>query len=122
MLLKHKRKTAVVYTCHLVCAIVLISDPFSLSLKAVNSVRESAQPTMTPTQAAKILARIGDEVKDEYSQQISMTVTRLLIHKVSELTYQQFKDISTDMIDKRLPGWRQVCINILTLYQATHDY
>ena len=67
-------------------------------------------PLTPQTEAARILARIGDEVRDQYGNQITAAINQIMLHQLKELTYQQFKEISKGVIDENLPGWRQVLI------------
>ena len=67
-----------------------------------------ATPLTPQTEAARILARIGDEVRDQYGNQITAAVNEVMLHQLQELTYTKFKEISKAVIDENLPGWRQV--------------
>ena len=72
--------------------------------------RRPSMPTpLTPqTEAARILARIGDEVRDQYGNQITAAINQVMLHQLKELTYKEFKEIAKTVIDENLPGWQQV--------------
>lgn len=80
------------------------------SFSALRSARQSCSVTpLTPqSEAARVLARIGDEVKVQYGSQLSAAVSRLTYEQVNNLTYEQFRDIALTIVDRELPGWRQV--------------
>lgn len=65
-------------------------------------------PLTPQTEAARILARIGDEVRDQYGNQITAAINQVMLHQLKELTYKEFKEIAKTVIDENLPGWQQV--------------
>ena len=80
------------------------------SSSAASGRRHTNRSTpLTPqTEAARILARIGDEVRDQYGHQIDEAIKEVMLHQLKELTYRKFKELAKAVIDKNLPGWRQV--------------
>ncbi|OWF40222.1 uncharacterized protein LOC110464085 [Mizuhopecten yessoensis] len=70
-------------------------------------------PFMTPmtpqTQAAKVLARIGDEVMDQYEEQLDKSVAALMQYS-QNLTYDTFCDVAKDVLDRDLPEMKQVAL------------
>jgi len=75
-----------------------------------NALPSSISPFLAPlspqSEAARFLARIGDELQDEYRDQLDLSVRRLVLNR--QLTYEDFKSVARDMIDNHIPGWRQV--------------
>ncbi|XP_060079652.1 uncharacterized protein LOC132559062 [Ylistrum balloti] len=65
---------------------------------------------MTPqTQAAKVLARIGDEVMDQYEEQLDKSVA-ILMQYSQNLTYDTFCDVAKGVLDRDLPEMKQVAL------------
>lgn len=92
-----------------------LESEFEEALRSSSSAsgrRHQTMPTpLTPqSEAARILARIGDEVQGQYGNQITAAVNEVMLHQLQELTYFQFKEISKKVIDDTLPGWRQVAL------------
>lgn len=92
-----------------------LESEFEEALRSSSNASGRRHPNMptplTPqTEAARILARIGDEVRDQYGNQITAAVNEVMLHQLKELTYEQFKEISKTVIDQNLPGWRQVAL------------
>ncbi|KAK3096772.1 hypothetical protein FSP39_003126, partial [Pinctada imbricata] len=67
-------------------------------------------PLTPQSEAAKILARIGDEVKDKYENKLETAMTELFYSENATITYNRFKDVAKDVVDENLPGWRQVAL------------
>ena len=64
---------------------------------------------LTPhSEAAKVLAKIGDEVKEKYERRLETAVQHLIIREEAAMTYQRFKEVAREVVDENLPGWRQV--------------
>lgn len=69
-----------------------------------------ATPLTPQTEAARVLARIGDEVKEQYGARLAAAVSRLTYQQINSLSYQQYRDIADSVICGDLPGWRQVAL------------
>ncbi|XP_069129260.1 uncharacterized protein [Argopecten irradians] len=76
-------------------------------------IPSSISPFLTPmtpqTQAAKVLARIGDEVMDQYEEQLDKSVA-LLMQYSENLTYNTFCDGAKGVLDQDLPELKQVAL------------
>ncbi|KAJ8315306.1 hypothetical protein KUTeg_007456 [Tegillarca granosa] len=65
-------------------------------------------PESPQTAAARVLARIGDEVKDHYEQRLQEALGHLFPdQQQGYFNYDNFRRIANDVIDENLPGWRQ---------------
>lgn len=66
-------------------------------------------PPLTPqTHAARVLARIGDEVRAKYEFQLDDALYRLFLSGQETFSYEVFRDMACQIVDHNLPGWRQV--------------
>lgn len=66
-------------------------------------------PPLTPqTNAARILARIGDEVRARYEFQLEDALQQLFLSEDQTFSYELFRNMAYQIIDHTLPGWRQV--------------
>ena len=71
--------------------------------------RSSNITPLTPqTEAARVLARIGDEVKAQYGARLAAAVNQLTYEQINNLSYSQFRDIAQSVVTAEVPGWRQV--------------
>lgn len=87
----------------------------AIKKRTISSLHSPFLTPMTPqTQAAKVLARIGDEVMDQYEEQLEKSVAVLLRYS-ENLTYDTFRDIASNVVDQDLPGWRQVGVMLRRL-------
>lgn len=74
---------------------------------------ETVSPLLTPpltpqTHAARVLARIGDEVRAKYEFQLDDALYRLFLSGQETFSYEVFRDMACQIVDNNLPGWRQV--------------
>ncbi|XP_046345682.2 uncharacterized protein LOC124126326 isoform X2 [Haliotis rufescens] len=68
---------------------------------------------LTPhTEAAQILARIGDEIQETHLAKVEFAIGRLFTNQ-SALTYEAFREVARSVIDENIPGWRQVALLLL---------
>ncbi|XP_071113145.1 serine-rich adhesin for platelets-like [Haliotis cracherodii] len=68
---------------------------------------------LTPhTEAAQILARIGDEIQETHLAKVEFAIARLFTNQ-SALTYEAFREVARSVIDENIPGWRQVALLLL---------
>ncbi|KAL4233906.1 hypothetical protein ACF0H5_008578 [Mactra antiquata] len=89
----------------------LSSEIDELESEFEEALRSSHLTPLTPqSEAARVLARIGDEVKAQYGSQLSAAVNRLTYEQVNYLSYEQFREIALSIVDIELPGWRQVAL------------
>ena len=59
----------------------------------------------------------------QYGSQITAAVNEVMLHKLKELTYRQFKEIAKAVIDENLPGWRQVLyLYFFSVHFSTETY
>ena len=58
----------------------------------------------------------------QYGSQITAAVNEVMLHKLKELTYRQFKEIAKAVIDENLPGWRQVLYPLFSGHFSTETY
>ena len=66
-------------------------------------------PPLTPqTNAARVLARIGDEVRATYEFQLEDALYQLFTSDQGSFSYEFFRDVAIQIVDGSLPGWRQV--------------
>ncbi|XP_060588461.1 uncharacterized protein LOC132743889 [Ruditapes philippinarum] len=93
-----------------------IDDMESEFEEALHSARSrmSRSSNITPltpqTEAARILARIGDEVKEQYGARLAAAVNQLTYEQINNLSYSQFRDIAQSVVTAEVPGWRQVAL------------
>ncbi|KAK3603526.1 hypothetical protein CHS0354_027943 [Potamilus streckersoni] len=69
-----------------------------------------SSPLTPQSKAAIMLAQIGDEVKDQYEQQLSQAIKSLVYAQLKEMSYVQFKNLAKSIMDHNLPEWRQVAL------------
>ncbi|XP_046565185.1 uncharacterized protein LOC124273880 [Haliotis rubra] len=68
---------------------------------------------LTPhTEAAQILARIGDEIQETHLAKVEFAIARLF-NEQSCLTYETFREVARSVVDENIPGWRQVALLLL---------
>ncbi|XP_061177691.1 uncharacterized protein LOC133186465 [Saccostrea echinata] len=68
-------------------------------------------PPLTPqSNAARVLARIGDEVRAKYEFQLEDALHRLFIGGQQTFSYETFRESANQIVDQNLPGWRQVVL------------
>ncbi|KAL5010250.1 hypothetical protein ScPMuIL_012555 [Solemya velum] len=76
-------------------------------------------PLTPQTEAARMLARIGDEVKDQYGNRLNVALASLVSHFHTEsLTYDAFRASASHVIDESMPGWRQVALLLVYSQQV----
>ncbi|XP_067675788.1 uncharacterized protein [Haliotis asinina] len=72
----------------------------------------SSCPLTPHTEAAQILARIGDEIQETHLAKVEFAIARLF-NEQSSLTYESFLEVARSVIDENIPGWRQVALLLL---------
>ncbi|XP_045195656.2 uncharacterized protein LOC123551063 [Mercenaria mercenaria] len=90
-----------------------MESEFEEALQSARSrMSHSGIPTpLTPqSEAARVLARIGDEVKEQYGARLAAAVNGLTYEQISSLSYTQFRDIAQSVVMSEVPGWRQVAL------------
>ncbi|XP_062616097.1 uncharacterized protein LOC134277805 [Saccostrea cucullata] len=98
----------------------LSEELYSLESELENVLRkqrngEVVSPLLTPpltpqSNAARVLARIGDEVRARYEFQLEDALHRLFIGGQQTFSYEAFRESANQIVDQNLPGWRQVVL------------
>lgn len=79
-------------------------------------------PPLTPqTHAARVLARIGDEVRAKYELQLDDALYRLFLSGQETFSYEVFRDMACQIVDHNLPGWRQVRRKLIQIEFVWHS-
>ena len=74
-------------------------------------------------EAARILARIGDEVQQRYFAHLDRAVGRLVLASCAGLfTYENFREAALMVLDKDLSEWRQVGLHVTVRFALCHHF
>ncbi|KAK7108496.1 hypothetical protein V1264_016231 [Littorina saxatilis] len=89
---------------------ILQSDPSSHA----TGLSPSHSFNSETAEAARILARIGDEVQQRYFDHLDRAVGRFMLDNCAGLfTYENFRDAALMALDKDQNGWKQVALLLL---------
>ena len=74
-------------------------------------------------EAARILARIGDDVHQRHFAHLDRAVGRLVLASCAGLfTYEHFREAALMVLDKDLSEWRQVGLHMTVRFALCHRF
>ncbi|XP_052811208.1 uncharacterized protein LOC128238918 isoform X1 [Mya arenaria] len=86
-------------------------EALASSSRELSSATGGRLTPITPqSEAALMLARIGDEVRVQYGSQLTTALSSLTPSQIQGLSYPQLRDIASTLIQANVSGWHHVAL------------